>query len=48
MVETYDKMAKIVSIGDPGTGKSNIINRFGDSPFNESSRSTIGVEFMSK
>ena len=35
-------------IGDTGVGKSNILLRYIKNEFNESSKTTIGVEFSSK
>jgi len=39
---------KIIFVGDAGVGKSSIINRIVDNPFNESYEMSIGVDFMSK
>ena len=48
MVEEYDFLYKIVLIGDPGVGKSNICLRFMKNDFKPDTRTTIGVEFQSK
>ena len=45
---TFDSVIKIVAIGDSGAGKTNIITRFTQDQFSETSRSTIGVEFMAR
>ena len=39
---------KIIFVGDAGVGKTSIINRIADNPFNESYEMSIGVDFMSK
>ena len=39
---------KIILVGDPGVGKTTIINRINDNPFNEVYEASIGVDFMSK
>ena len=39
---------KIIFVGDAGVGKTSIINRIVDNPFNESYEMSIGVDFMSK
>ena len=39
---------KIILVGDPGVGKTTIINRINDNPFNEAYEASIGVDFMSK
>jgi len=46
--ETYDFIFKIVSLGDSGVGKSNLVFRFTKNEFNKDSKSTIGVEFATK
>ena len=45
MTEEYDFLYKIVLIGDPGVGKSNICLRYMKNTFQTESRTTIGVEF---
>jgi Ras-related protein Rab-11A len=44
----YDFQYKIVLIGDPGVGKSNICLRYMKNDFKEESKTTIGVEFQAK
>ena len=44
----YDYQYKIVLIGDPGVGKSNICLRYMKDDFNPESKTTIGVEFQAK
>lgn len=39
---------KIIFVGDAGVGKTSIINRIVDNPFNETYEMSIGVDFMSK
>ena len=48
MAEEYDYLYKIVLIGDPGVGKSNICLRYMKNDFKIDTRTTIGVEFQSK
>ena len=43
-----DYKLKIVVIGDSRVGKTNLIKRFITNTFNQNSKSTLGVEFMSK
>jgi Ras-related protein Rab-11A len=44
----YDKLFKVVMIGDSGVGKSNLLMRYTKGEFNIESKSTIGVEFATK
>ena len=39
---------KIIFVGDAGVGKTTIINRLMDNPFNDVYEPSIGVDFMSK
>jgi Ras-related protein Rab-6A len=39
---------KIIFVGDASTGKTSIINRIIDNPFNETYEVSIGIDFMSK
>ena len=39
---------KIIFVGDAGVGKTTIISRIMDNPFNETYEPSIGVDFMSK
>ena len=43
--EQYDFLYKIVLIGDPCVGKTNILSRFINGVFIENTRATIGVDF---
>ena len=43
-----DFIAKVVVIGESGVGKTNILSRFCKNEFLLDTRSTIGVEFLSK
>ncbi|CEO95391.1 Ras family [Plasmodiophora brassicae] len=44
----YEKLYKLVVVGDSGVGKTNIINRFCRGKFVHEEKSTIGVEFATK
>lgn len=44
----YDHLFKIVSIGDSGVGKTNLLLRFTRNEFRLESTATIGVEFANK
>ena len=46
--DQVDYLVKLVLVGDHGVGKSNLISRFARNQFNLHSKSTIGVEFMTK
>mmetsp|Transcript_9042 Transcript_9042/g.19140 ORF Transcript_9042/g.19140 Transcript_9042/m.19140 type:complete len:246 (-) Transcript_9042:467-1204(-) len=39
------KVLKILVLGDPGTGKSSIINRYVKGTFSEATSTTVGVDF---
>ena len=39
---------KIIFVGDAATGKTSIINRIIDNPFNDTYEVSIGIDFMSK
>ena len=39
---------KIIFLGDQGTGKSCILNRFVDDKFDENYQATVGLDFQSK
>ena len=39
---------KIIFVGDAATGKTSIINRIIDNPFNDIYEVSIGIDFMSK
>eukprot|EP00004_Rigifila_ramosa_P024714 TRINITY_DN7241_c0_g1_i2.p1 TRINITY_DN7241_c0_g1~~TRINITY_DN7241_c0_g1_i2.p1 ORF type:complete len:203 (-),score=36.65 TRINITY_DN7241_c0_g1_i2:34-642(-) len=43
--EEYDVIAKVIIVGNMGTGKSSLLNRFSDNSFGLSYISTIGVDF---
>lgn len=45
MNQDYDKLYKILIVGESGVGKSSILLRFCDEPFIQSYISTIGVDF---
>jgi len=47
-MEAFDYIFKVVLVGDSGVGKSNLLSRFVKDTFNESTKSTIGVEFATK
>jgi small GTP-binding protein len=44
----YDKLFKIVIVGDAGVGKTNLLMRYTKGEFSENSRATIGVGFGHK
>ena len=46
--ENYVTQVKVIFVGDAGVGKTQIINKFVNSKFDETYDSTVGVEFMSK
>ena len=46
--EEYDKLLKLIIVGDSGVGKTNLLTRFTEGKFNLESKATIGVEFSSK
>ncbi|CAJ85753.1 Ras-related protein Rab-25 [Caenorhabditis elegans] len=48
MGNEYYYLFKIVLIGNPGVGKSNLLSRFTRNEFNLKSKPTIGVEFATK
>jgi Ras-related protein Rab-6A len=39
---------KIIFLGDPGVGKSSIINRFSQDKFDSNYQATIGLDFHTK
>ena len=39
---------KVVTVGDSGVGKTNLVRRFATNTFNKESKATVGVEFLSK
>lgn len=43
--EEYDRLIKLIIIGDSGVGKTNLLTRFTENIFNFESKPTIGVEF---
>lgn len=44
----FDLIYKIILVGDPAVGKTNILRRFTCNEFMEDSKSTVGIEFSSK
>ena len=46
--EEYTMIFKIILIGDSGVGKSNILSRYINDTFSDSSKSTVGVELGCK
>ena len=46
--EEYDRLIKLIIIGDSGVGKTNLLTRFTENRFSLESKATIGVEFSSK
>ena len=47
-METFDVAAKILLVGLPGVGKSNLMYQFSDNVFFSEYNSTVGVEFKPK
>eukprot|EP01065_Artemidia_motanka_P013050 TRINITY_DN1719_c1_g1_i1.p1 TRINITY_DN1719_c1_g1~~TRINITY_DN1719_c1_g1_i1.p1 ORF type:complete len:228 (+),score=96.49 TRINITY_DN1719_c1_g1_i1:59-685(+) len=47
-MERYDKLMKMIVIGDSGTGKSCLLHRFIEDKFVDDQTHTIGVEFGAK
>jgi len=47
-MEDYDKLFKVVLVGRAGVGKSGCMYRYHKNEFNTESKSTIGVEFITK
>ena len=46
--ESSEMIFKIILIGDPGTGKTNILSKYIKNTFNENSKATVGVELSTK
>ena len=46
--EEYSLIFKMILIGDSGVGKSNILSRYINNSFSETTRSTVGVELSAK
>ena len=46
--DSFDYLFKIVLIGDPGVGKTCLVQRFKSGTFVERHGSTIGVDFIMK
>ena len=46
--DEYDRLIKLIIIGDSGVGKTNLLTRFTENRFNLESKATIGVEFSAK
>ena len=44
----FDRIIKLILIGDSGVGKTNILTRFATNTFSLESKTTIGVEFQFK
>ena len=44
--DTFQFIFKLILIGNSGTGKTSIINRFINEKFEDSYKCTIGVDFM--
>lgn len=47
-MSTFDMSINLMTIGDSGVGKSNIIARFTDNKFSTSHLTTLGIDFKSK
>ena len=46
--ETFQFIFKLILIGNSGTGKTSIINRYINEKFEDSYKCTIGVDFLLK
>ena len=46
--EDYDMIFKIITVGDSGVGKTNLISRYSSNNFCEQSKATVGIEFRFK
>ena len=46
--EEYKMIFKIILIGDSGVGKTNLLSRYINGTFSDSTKSTVGVELACK
>ena len=46
--ESSEMIFKIILIGDPGTGKTNILSKYIKNKFDDNSKATVGVELSTK
>ena len=44
----FDILFKVILVGDPSVGKTNILSRFTKNEFLEDNKATVGVEFSAK
>ena len=44
----YDRLFKVLIIGDADVGKTNLLSRFSRNEFNVESKPTLGVDFASQ
>ncbi|XP_002130334.3 uncharacterized protein LOC100184914 [Ciona intestinalis] len=44
----YDQVMKVLLIGDPGVGKTQIVNKFTRDQFDDDVKPTVGVEYVTK
>ena len=44
----YDRLFKVLLVGDSGVGKTNLLSRFSRDEFTLDSKSTLGVDFASQ
>lgn len=48
VLDTHDYVSKILLVGDAGSGKSALINRYIDGEYNDNYYNTIGIDFKIK
>lgn len=46
--QEFDYLFKIILLGDSGVGKTNILTRFSNNTFSDSTKTTLGVDFKTR